>query len=264
MHDQPCRLCPPTRSNPVRSGGDACPSCVRKFVEDIRRIPDLMRQLDVTITRTDVVGQRGLGGPSGDDVQPLAFNLRASDSREEVRLVLRRAAAPVPFAPTALPPAVAATAVLRRLPAEMRRPGCAAWIRGITAVLTKAWGSVDQPAAFRFAGRCQGCGATVFAAELQAAVRCRACEAEHDVRQHTAWMREAAEDQWMSAEDMARVLPWFDGAPVKAATIRKWESRGKLEGMSRVGDDGRRQYRVGDILAVHREQRRRLTLSAAA
>ncbi|RJO69788.1 hypothetical protein D5S18_28215 [Nocardia panacis] len=219
------------------------------FVRDLRRIPELFEQLNVTITKTDVTRPRGDGSPGSGHDRPLILNDRASEQRRSLLRTLRHAAAPVPYAPRPLRPGAAALAILDQLPHTSRGHGAEFWIRSILREITKAWGVVDAPASLAFSGYCFDCGAPVSAPGHLRAVSCRACGGEHQAAEHRAWMWQEAQQVSGTAAELARLLPHFDNSPVKAATIRKWHERGKLSGcIEKRGT----VFRLGDVLALHR------------
>ncbi|MCU1647155.1 MAG: hypothetical protein JWN03_7430 [Nocardia sp.] len=218
------------------------------FVRDLRRIPELFAQLDVTITKTDVTRPRGEGSPGSGHDRPLILNDRASEQSRTLLRTLRYAAAPVPYAPRPLKPGAAALAILEQLPRTSRGPGADFWIRSVLREITKAWGVVDTPAGLRFSGYCLDCGAPVSAPGHLRAVSCRKCGGEHQAAEHRAWMWQESQQVSGTASELAQLLPHFDGSPVKAATIRKWHERGRLIGC--VEERGT-VFRLGDVLGLH-------------
>ncbi|WP_067565863.1 hypothetical protein [Nocardia acidivorans] len=219
------------------------------FVRDLRRIPELFAQLDVTITKTDVTRPREEGSPGSGHDRPLILNDRASDQRRALLRTLRYAAAPVPYAPRALSPGAAALAIFDQLPHTSRGRGAEFWIRSVLREITKAWGVVDAPAGLAFSGYCFDCGKPVSAPGHLRAIECRACGGEHQAAEHRAWMWQEAQQVSGTAAELARMLPHFGGEPVKAATIRKWHERGRVIGC--VEERGT-TFRLGDVLALHR------------
>jgi len=224
------------------------------FVRDLRRIPELFAQLDVTITKTDVTRPRGEGSPGSGHDRPLILNDRASEQRRTLLRTLRYAAAPVPYAPRALPPSQAALVILEQLP-HNRGSGNAFWMRSILREITKAWGVVDVPAGLRFSGYCFDCGAPVSAPGHLRTVACRGCGRGHEAAEYRAWMWQEAQEVSGTAAELARLLPHFNGTPLKAATIRKWYERGRLAGRD---EDSGIVFQLGDVLELHRAQNLRL------
>lgn len=236
------------------------PEQLAALVRDLRRTGELFTQLDVTITRTDATGPRNTDGVhGGGHDRPMLHNDRASEARRGLLLALRRAAAVPPYAVTAMSPQEAARAILDdRLLAWMS--ATPSWFGDVVAHLlaayTTAWGAIDSPAKRAIAGYCEECSAVIYAPAHLAVVPCRRCGAEHQAKLVRGWMREAAAEWTDTAAGLARLLPHFYGAPVAAATIRKWHERGRLLGC--VREDGSIVYRVGDVLTLHRSARIKL------
>ncbi|WP_416565066.1 hypothetical protein [Nocardia testacea] len=216
----------------------------------------MFRQLDVTITRTDVTRRPSADGVrGGGDESPLIINDRASERRRALLRALRLAAAQPPYAPRALSPHDAALAILTNLSWTSRVLGAEEWMRELCEAITRAWGCVDAAPEVEFAGLCENCGRSVAGPGYLRVLKCRHCGEDHRAELYKGWMREAVEECTGTAAELAQMLPHFEGAPVKAATIRKWHERGKLIGC--VTERGT-TFRIGDVLALHRRQRTRL------
>lgn len=237
-----------------------------RFVTDLRRIPELFRQLDVTITRTDAVRPRGEGSSSGHD-QPLLLNDRASDARRLLLVTLRQAAASVPYAPEALTPRDAALDILEALPATLRLSWAAEWMLYVGSAITAAWGVCDVPDT-KLGGLCPTCDAPIYGPRRIRYLKCRACGTEIDAGEHRAWMRDVVAEQTGTATELARLLPAIEGERVQASTIRQWVARGRLTPVppqDDAKDDGVPRYRLGDVLTLARKRARRtLTVGGPA
>lgn len=228
-----------------------------ELVRDLRRTPELFRQLDITITRTDAIGPRAVGSPCSGHDRPLILNDEASERRRALLLTLRQAAAPVPYAPRAGSPKDCALAILTALHTAPEESWLTQeFVRRLHRVFTKAWGIVDARPEHAFAGRCRVCNASITGPGRKRVLRCR-CGAEHDAAYYREWMEQEVEHCVGTAEELARVLPEIDGAMVKAMTIWKWHARGKITGETDP-DDGSLLFRIGDVLALHRARRLRL------
>jgi hypothetical protein len=119
-----------------------------------------------------------------------------------------------------------------------REPWAAELVVQVRDAVSEAERAIDRPADVGIVGRCQQCGASVYAAQDAAVVRCRACgerAAREDVRE--ASLAEAR--GLLPAADLARVLD------VDPARVRKWASRGRLV-RRRYDADGRPLYRIAD------------------
>lgn len=97
---------------------------------------------------------------------------------------------------------------------------------------------------------CHQCNGQLYARPNAPTVTCRVCGTRFDVANRRAWMLTAAEDQLLTAPDLARALCGLHVTtrPQDSlyASIRQWKARGRLAPHSRI--DGRDVYRVGDVL----------------
>ncbi|WP_280246435.1 hypothetical protein [Nocardia abscessus] len=229
-----------------------------QLARDLERIEELFEQLDVTITRTDVTRRPSADGVrGGGDEQPMLHNDRASERRRALHRELQYAAAHPPYALRARTPYSAASKILDDLEWTSRGPRAREWIERLSAVITRAWGCVDTAPVREFAGLCDHCGASVSGPSYLRVLTCPQCKAEHPAALMRQLMREAADECTGTAAELARLLPHFDGAPVKAATIRKWHERGRLMGC--VTPRGI-TFRIGDVRRLHRAQQQRVKL----
>lgn len=236
--------------------GDRTPEQQRaELLVDLRRIPELLRQLDVTITRTDALKSEPIGRMGDGHDRPLILNDRASERRRRLTAELCRVAHELApwVAPASTHPVKAAIVILDHFPTAPD----VVWMDELEETITTAWGAVDKPRPKMFAGHCANCGTVVNADRGASTTQCRTCGTLHDVAQHREWMGESAEDKRYTAVDLERLLPHVGGAPVKASTIRKWYERGKLHGYPDLARGKRRGvlFRVGDVLALHRDSR---------
>src|SRR5690242_11076732 len=73
-----CAVC----SAPTGDAGALCRTHTEKLVEDLRDVPHLVDELDITITRQDRVTTGSRVGRSAE--RPLAFNEHAAEKRSEL------------------------------------------------------------------------------------------------------------------------------------------------------------------------------------
>ncbi|WP_159026001.1 DUF1922 domain-containing protein [Prescottella equi] len=223
----------------------------RTLMKVLEQVPDRLDDLEVTITRTDALRPANLG-TSGHKERVVPFNQRASDARVNLSRAVRTYALRVAVV-TGVPAPHGPTAQSRYLVAHL--PGIAddaASIHGIYSAVVGAADAarraIDRPQERRYAGSCE-CGTRLYATETQETVTCRGCGLQWPVEEVRAWMMEQAKDTLGSAAELARLLPWFNGEPVKASTISKWAERGKLQA---VMVDGTPRYRIGDVVELHK------------
>lgn len=181
------------------------------------RIPGLFRQLDVTITRQDKTGSRGVGS-AGHKVQPLAFGLRASDARVGLRTAVR---------------ATGMGWMLRSYP--LVTPGTI--YSRVSRLVTGGEWTVEHSEAIDGA-----------IAEAVEAIDLPPAKAEGpSVRELSA-----AANQLVTATAMARHITQYYELTVAESTIRKWARWGKLEGVKIAGVQ---HFRVGDVIALLRQNK---------
>ncbi|MGW5267235.1 hypothetical protein ACWEQ4_01155 [Rhodococcus sp. NPDC003994] len=230
----------------------------RTLMDVLSRIPERLEDLDVTITRTDAMAPEALGS-SGHKNRVVPFNQRASDARVELQTAVRifafRVHAAVSPGPVVLTGPVNQVRFLQdALPAVPNDAPCITGIyERIVGAYDRSTRAVDRPVARVYVGRCDGdCnGSPLYAAKDRSPeVRCRVCSKRHDVQAHREAMIKQARDMIAAPAELARVLPWFVGSAVQAATIRKWAERGKL---TPVEVDGWTMYRIGEVLDLHAE-----------
>lgn len=187
------------------------------------RIPALLRELDVTITRQDKTGTKGVGS-AGHKVSPLVFNNRASDARIRLRYVvrvsgmgwmLRSYAAPTP---------------------ESLRDAVSKLVTG------DAW-TVEHSEALDES-----------IAEAVEAIDLPPVKAEGPSARELS----AATNALAPAEEMARHISMYYEESVSPQTIRKWARNGSIE--PAVIDDVQ-WFRVGDVLALLRQHKPELTVA---
>jgi hypothetical protein len=191
------------------------------------RIPSLLRQLDVTITRQDKTGSRGVGS-SGHTVTPLVFNNRASDARIALVRAVRAAGMGWMLRPrTNVTAQRIHTCVRRRVRTQIEGM---AWephhIHQVEAAIVEAVEATDLPPS-------QEPGPTV--------------------RQLSAGRNMLA-----PAEEMARLISMYYEEQVSPQTIRKWARNGRIE--PTMVDDVQ-WFRVGDVLALLRQHKPELTVA---
>ena len=184
------------------------------------RIPGLFRQLDVTITRQDKTGSRGVGS-SGHKVAPLAFGLRASDARVGLRTAVR---------------VTGMGWMLRSY--SLVTPGTI--YSRVSKLVTGGEWTVEHSEAIDGA-----------IAEAVEAIDLPPAKAEGpSVRELSA-----AANQLASAAQMSKHITQFYEETVAASTIRKWARLGKIEG---VDIDGVQYFRVGDVINLLRQNKPQL------
>lgn len=227
-----------------------CGGCTQRLVGELRRVAELRRHLDATITRqTRTTANVGVTSPAAE--RPLPINLTAAAVADDLHNVLGtwafdvagRHGAAITIASTADAAAylVAHTSTLRTHPAadELHDE--------ITDAIARAWRAIDRPPERRFAGPCDECGEDLYGRPHRAELRCGHCGAVYDAHHRRSWLLDQARDQLATAKTIARALPDLVGKPITPSMIRGYAHRGRLA--PRPPDPtGQARYRVGDVI----------------
>ncbi|MBF6332399.1 hypothetical protein [Nocardia transvalensis] len=218
------------------------------------QVPDLLDDLQTTITRTDRIhtgGQISARGRHRERVVP--FNQRASQARMTLEHALRAYAlrvAIVTGAPAPHRPAAHAAYLARWLPAIPDDAPCIDGIHAeIVGAVQQARHAIDRPVERLFVGPCPACRTDLYAIDSAEVVDCAGCGYCVPVQQHRRLLLRQAENAVGTAAELARILSWFAGKPVTAERIRQWAARGKLHGFRSPAGV---VYRIGDVIELSR------------
>jgi hypothetical protein len=263
-----------------------CTSCLSRLTADLRsllprevlvndrpvRIPGLVEDLEVTLTRQARIGERS--GPRSSEV-PLPYHSAASVDLETLRDGLslwcktiagaRGVVVDAEHEPGAL------AKWLLRWSGEIARHDDAAELYGdIRSMIRAAERTVDLPAEKRYIGPCdgvrattevKGCGADLYVmvrpGQTPEYVTCstEACGGRYPMQSRRAWLLEQAVDRLLTAAEMSRAIrELIPGKPISPNLISQWASRG-LRGrrltpyLPHPRDPHKRtRYRVGEVI----------------
>lgn len=240
-----------------------CRGCLDGLLAELRAIPALVEDLEVTLTRQARVGARN--GPRGAET-PLPFHLRASVDLEALHgglLMWSRAVADRRGLPAPLP-GFSTEGLARWLllwPTDLATHPDAAELHGdVLAMVEAGRRTVDLPPTLHFVGPCDDCGADLYCGPLASTVACRTegCEFAAPVAERRVWLLEQAVDQLRTAAELSRELPWIGGVAVNRKLINQWASRG-LAGFKLTpylphprDPRGFTRYRVGEVVEFAR------------
>jgi hypothetical protein len=255
----PCAAC----TAPVGTGHTLCPMHVDDLGVLLRRIPAVLDDLDVTITRQARLAQQSDGARS--TTRPLPFAIEAARAHHDLSIAAGRWAEAfgvqtygAGIARSGAPRACARY-LERLVPVIVRHPDSGALLRDLVALVDRAERCIDRPPELVYVGVCSvdGCDHDVYAHVDAAEVTCSKCHARHDVAQRRAIMLAAVEDQLATATEIARAVATYGGTDdhVEVSTIWKWKQRGRII-VRGVAARGEPRYRVGDILDVIRQGQR--------
>jgi hypothetical protein len=248
---QPCSS--PSCGNP-QLNGYLCRRCAETLLRDLSALPWLLKDLRVTISRQDRIGDTS--GPSGAET-PLPLRLDPVEVKRDLHATLAAWAQHIAGKFDGLPPGVIWT--------EIR---LAAWLIGhFGAILTDVSAGqladeigyarmsvqrcIDQPPEKVFVGPCDDCGRDLYANPRKAEVECRNpdCLRVYDITKRQDWLLSLAEDQLMTATALTRAIVGLLAVPLTASMVRNWANRGKLTPHPPLPDRPRDPvYRVGDVL----------------
>jgi hypothetical protein len=207
--------------------GQLCTQDLARLEANLRRTPDVLRDLDVTIT-----GQAQQGGGGNGSGTPDVFNERASDARINLTYLLNAAARTAdPTRGVSSPDKVAAVA-LGGVDTIARSPGVHTTVQDLRDALVEADKVRDRAEEKIAYGPCS-CGVQLIAPRSRDTARCRnpECGEVWEVAQLRAFRHAAALDRITeyvgTASDIVKVLKTA-GHHINHSTLRSWIRRGEL------------------------------------
>jgi hypothetical protein len=237
--------CPNPDCDRPAKAGLLCGACQAELQRALDGVPEVLGDLDVTLSRQTSRMGRGGGGNS----TPLQYDRRASESGYVLRSTLvgwvrvLQEARPEEW-PDDTAQAMAAwlSARLERL---VRHPAAGEAHGEITTAVRAAQRAVDRAPDRQFAGGC-ACGAALYAKPGATRVQCRECDAEPvEVGKQRDAMLASIADQLVTATQAADILTRL-AAPLSAELVRQWGTRGRLAAHGR-DVRGHPLYRVSDV-----------------
>jgi len=245
---------------PTRDTLLLCDSCIWQLEADLGSIPQLVYQLNLTITR-----QSRLGGRNGSRATTLAlpYDQRASDCLNSLRWVLIgwvRVLAKDDRAFYPVSDKILTVAAWLRFRTDLIAVHEAAgdlWLE-ITDATHRGRLAVDAPRQRVYAGPCWAkdprtgleCLEHLYARPGAAHVACRACGTVHDVEKRKEAMRASLHGMLMTTWEIARLAGYFDGIPAEKTfnLLTTWAAKGRIvpAGRNRAG---RALYPFGETIA---------------
>ncbi|MCP2205305.1 hypothetical protein [Lentzea flava] len=257
----------PPCSNPTDLDVYVCGLCLGRLDGDLADVADLAEELDTTIarqTRTGMpVGSRNaeVGLPYNDGAAEVGRDLRSVlstwvrelwETHGPRRVVITAAnVRTTELDPLDLDDTLAEMAAwLRRHPSWIEyHPAGGELVDEIADAVERVRRAVDLPPARTYCGPCPDCGTDLYARPDRELVRCRECEARHEVEARRAALLDAARGHLGTAAEIARALPRLLGRELSANSLRTWARTGKLT--RRPPDaQGRTRYLVGEVIDV--------------
>jgi len=225
---------------PTRDTLLLCDSCIWQLEADLGSVPQLVYQLNLTITRQSRLGNRN---GSRATTRGLPYDVRASDSLNSLRWVLLGGVRVLAKDDRAFYPVsdkILAMAAWLRSRTDLIAVHEAAgdlWLE-ITDVIHRGRQAVDAPRQRVYAGPCWAkhpqtgleCLEHLYARPGATHVACRACGTIHDVEKRKEAMRDSLHGMLLTVGEIARLAGYFDGAPQERTRklLVAWVARGKL------------------------------------
>lgn len=220
--------------------GALCTGHLTQLRQDLMRTPEILRELDITITNQAKQGGAGTG-------ERMAFNETASGRKDDVLAVLRsaaRAADPQLRHRFGETPAEMIARALGKLDALARAAGVHTIARDLSDVLEQAVDAVDRGAERRVLGYCE-CGQLIVTTKVFGVVWCQVCERDYDV---AAW----DEQRVRLVQDREATVPELVGyfardlkAPVSKPTLHRWAADGRI---TPVDGGCPARFRIRDVM----------------
>lgn len=236
--------------------GLLCARCSSRLVADLERLPSLVHQLEVTMTRQTSSGPSQ--GKASETALP--FHEKASKAATYIRNQLSTWVRELELGDPL--PADTVRGMAHWLAARVQR------IRGHAAsseiveefdyCVKIALRVVDRPASKEFCGPCPTCGKDVYSRPGQVEVACRECEAVVNVQWARNRMLERVENSLASRREILTAIPDLFGVEINSSTFRSWEKRRRILEVSPG------MYRVGDALDLAREAATRTVARGSA
>jgi hypothetical protein len=234
-----------------------CTTCVVTLQRDLEAVPDLLQDLDITISKQDRLFDHS--GRKTDD-HPLPLKLGPMEAKRDLYQTLRTWARHITNQrgepawwrsddTTAYHYAEFLLDCLRQI---QRDEGAGDLADEIGYAVIQAQRAVDKPMQLQYVGPCDECGADLYAHPRADTVACRNCECEpYNVQQRRKWLLDQVEGQMLTATEMSRALPGLLQKPLTAGTVRGWARHGKLTAYPPLPHRPRDPvYSVGDVLTI--------------
>jgi hypothetical protein len=264
VHDTPtttdgCGVC----SSPTGDDGHLCKLHTDDLLRDLQAVPELVEELEVTVTRQARINAEKHGGRSAE--RPLPWNEHAAIVASDLNTTLNAWALDTSrlgederdllvdhhYTDTK---AVAGW-LARNIRTLRQHPEAGQAHDELTNAVREARRAVDRPLERVFAGPCgepdeddRECREDLYAASGKATATCKACGARHDMAERREWMLSCIEDQVAYSGLLAGLVSNL-GVQIGSSTIRRYASAGRIKVIS-VDAKRRPLYRIGDVLDV--------------
>lgn len=239
-----------------QDAGLLCSACCDVLERDLRSVPDLVAELDITLSKQARIGVAGAPGLARERTP---INVGAMLVADDLANVLASWVIDVcgedwPFGRRA-GAASFARDLLSHVPEIRRHPAVEELIDEVTDAIKQARRVIDRPADKVYLGQClvetpddQGrqvtCLADVYARTTASQVKCGVCGITHEVTERRAWLLEQARDRLFTVKEAAQMMGDVGRIKVTEASIRGYVHRGRIAYHTGT------MIRLGDLLTV--------------
>lgn len=232
--------------------GFLCRNCTDVLTRDLKAIPWLLEELEVTLSRQDRLSE---GSDRSSDEQPLPLNMRAVEVRIDLNAVLAAWALHTAGRFDGLDRTVVWTELrlaqylLAHVGDLLTDPAAGQCADEISDIRRRAQRAIDKPVQQVFAGPCDLCARDLYAHPSKAEVKCKnpECEAIYPIEARRRWLLGKAEDQLLPATEMSRALSGLLQKPITGSMLRGYAHRGRITAHPPIKKDGPALYRVGEV-----------------
>ena len=255
-------LCSAPSCDHLSPNGFLCPGCVRILDGDLRAVPDLLAELDITISRQDHLA--GDGSFARTSEIPLPLRLSPLEVKRDLVETMFVWAAHMALERRSQLAALIATEssaawsnyLLERLCDVVLNPSAGQLANEVGYMVKVSRRAVDRPAQLRYVGPCDACGFDLYAHPWAPDIKCDGCAEIYAVDQRREWLLDQAELYLLTATEMSRALPGLLARDthgrepmLTAAMIRGWAFRGRIfRYPAHPARPNEPLYRVGDVL----------------
>lgn len=251
-----------------------CGRCTASLERDLGDAGAYSAELRTTRLRQSRTGGGGVGVVSRVHDKPLPWDQHAAEVADALHATLVGWARVVIEERGVTSPAdtdqALASFLLRHLDWVRHQRFAPETVDEVGDAVGRARAAVDTRAELAYNGPCRAtfhpdgdpevaasCLAELYVRSGAAHVRCRACDAEHDVALRHRWLLDQVRDQLATASQLSRALSSL-GLALPVETLRSWVKRERLLPHG-VDLQGRALYSVGEAadLLVSSSQRRR-------
>ena len=247
MSEQTCRVS--TCDRPTDAF--VCIPCGHALEQALSETPWVLDELDIVIARQARYGD-GQGGHTVGKVQPLPYDVRASDALSTYHGLLtswvKMFAEENPRWKLPKGDTVSLSRWLMwRINDTRHHEAGGDCVDELTSAFATCRYVIDRPAERKYAGPCE-CGKDLYHRPGATDVTCRECERTYEVGALYEWMRKQVRGRLVTAREGATLLSRFDMETAQG-TIDKWHQRGRV--VARGNDRaGHRLYLFDDLLGL--------------